>query len=292
MTGPALSSPLVSTQWLADYLGNEQLVVLDATVLPYPAPGGQSGFLSGHEQYIVGGHIPGALFADLIDEFSDTEAQLPFTHQSPEAFAAAAGALGIDNDTTVIVYDASVGQWASRLWWLFRANGHERVAVLNGGYTKWLAEERATDVGHVQSGTARFDAIARPELWATTSDIEAILDGSQNGALVCGIPPREFSGEEGSRARRGHIPGSINVPAGRLVGRESNTVLPEAELREAFGPALDEDRIVAYCAAGIAASADALALTVLGHSNVAIYDGSLIEWSADERRPIVNLAGA
>jgi thiosulfate/3-mercaptopyruvate sulfurtransferase len=292
MTGPALTAPLVSTQWLADYLGNEQLVVVDATVLPFAAPGGRPGFLSGHEQYIVQGHIPGAVFADLIEELSDTESKLPFTHQDPDAFAAAAGALGIDNETTVVVYDAAVGQWASRLWWLFRANGYDRVAVLDGGYTKWLAEDRATDVGHVEPRAAQFSATARSDLWATSADIEAIIAGTENGALVCGLPPREFSGEEGSRSRRGHIPGSINVPAGRLVSRETNAVIPEAELRAAFGPALQENRIVAYCAAGIAASADALALTLLGHGNVAIYDGSLFEWSADERLPVVNLAAA
>jgi thiosulfate/3-mercaptopyruvate sulfurtransferase len=107
---------------------------------------------------------------------------------------------------------------------------------------------------------------------------------------VCGLPPKEFSGEEGSRARKGHIPGSINVPAGRLVDRETNASIPERELRAAFGPALDEDRVIAYCALGIAASADALALVRLGHRNVALYDGSLAEWSADERLPVASLA--
>jgi thiosulfate/3-mercaptopyruvate sulfurtransferase len=290
MTGPALTSPLVSTQWLADYLGNESLVVLDATVLPFAAPNGKSGFLSGHEQYLVNGHIPTALFADLIEAFSDAEARLPFTHQSPTAFAAAAGALGIDNETTVVVYDSSVGQWAARLWWLFRAAGYDRVAVLDGGYTKWLAEDRETEVGHREPTSRTFVASERPELWVTKSDVEDVLAGTATAALVCGLPPKEFSGEEGSRVRRGHIPGSISAPAGRLVDRETNALLPASALRETFGPALDQPRIVAYCAAGIAASADALALTLLGHGNVAIYDGSLLEWTADDRLPVVTLA--
>ena len=290
MTGPALPSPLVSTQWLADYLGSDSLVVLDATVLPFAAPNGKSGFLSGHEQYLVNGHIPTALFADLIEAFSDTEARLPFTHQAPAAFAAAAGALGIDNETTVVVYDSSVGQWAARLWWLFRAAGYDRVAVLDGGYTKWLAEGRDTDVGHLEPTPTTFVAGERPELWATKSDIEDVLAGTATAALVCGLPPKEFSGEEGSRVRRGHIPGSISAPAGRLVDRDTNALLPESNLRATFGPALDQPRIVAYCAAGIAASADALALTILGHGNVAIYDGSLLEWTADDRLPVATLA--
>ena len=291
MSGPVLTSVLVSTQWLTDYLGSDKLVVLDATVLPYAAPSGRPGFLSGHEKYLVDGHIPGALFADLIDEFSDSSAKLPFTHQKPEDFAAAAGALGIDNETTVIVYDASVGQWASRLWWLFRSFGYDRVAVLDGGLTKWLAEGRETQTGHREPAAATFAATYRPELWATRSEIEDIVHGREQGSLVCGLPPKEFSGEEGARARRGHIPGSINVPAGRLVDRDTNAVISEEALRVAFAPVVDVERIVTYCAAGIAASADAFALTLLGHRNVAIYDGSLIEWTADELLPVVNLAG-
>jgi thiosulfate/3-mercaptopyruvate sulfurtransferase len=116
------------------------------------------------------------------------------------------------------------------------------------------------------------------------------VDGRETGALVCGLPAGEFRGEEGSRVRRGHIPGSINVPAGRLVDRETNAVISPDALRSAFAEALDQERIVTYCAAGIAASADAFALTLLGHQNVAIYDGSLIEWTADELLPVVNLA--
>jgi thiosulfate/3-mercaptopyruvate sulfurtransferase len=289
MTGPALTSPLVSTQWLADYLGSDGLVVLDASVLPFQRPDGKPGLVSGHEQYLLSGHIPGAIFADLIEELSDTDAKLPFTHQTPDDFAAAIGSLGIDNTTTVVIYDASIGQWASRLWWLFRANGYDQVAVLDGGHKKWLAEDRPVDVGHVDAIPATFVATARPESWVTSADIEAILDGSAQGALVCGLPPKEFSGEEGTRKRKGHIPGSINVPAGRLVDSNTNASVPEAELQAAFGPALGEDRVIAYCALGIAASADAFALVRLGHRNVALYDGSLAEWSQIERLPVASL---
>jgi thiosulfate/3-mercaptopyruvate sulfurtransferase len=289
MTGPVLSAPVVSTQWLADYLGSDKLVVLDATVLPYTQPNGRGGYLSGHEEYLIRGHIPGAIFADLIEVFSDTEAKLPFTHPSAEAFAAAAGSVGVDNDTTVVLYDAAVGQWASRLWWLFRAFGYDRVAVLDGGYTKWVAEDRETEVGHVEPTPASFAAGERPELWASRADVEAIVAGDAAGALVCAVPPKEFSGEAGARSRLGHIPGSTSTPAGRLVDRETNALLAEDGLRAAFGPALEQERIVTYCGGGIAAAADALALTVLGHRNVAIYDGSLNEWAADEALPLVTV---
>jgi thiosulfate/3-mercaptopyruvate sulfurtransferase len=286
MTGPALPSQTVSTQWLADYLGSDNLVVLDASVLPFATPGGKPGLLSGHEQYLVEGHIPTAGFADLLEEFSDTDARVPFTHQTAEEFASAVGSLGIDNDTTVVVYDSAIGQWAARLWWLFRTFGYDRVAVLDGGYRKWTAEERDIEVGYTAPTPKSFHATERPELWATKADIEAVLAGTSSAALICAVPAKEYSGEEGSRARPGHIPGSSNVPAGGLVNRETNALRPEAELRTALAPAFDEDRVITYCALGIAATADALALTVLGHRNVAVYDGSLFEWASDENAPL------
>ena len=286
MTGPLVDSPVVSTQWLADHLGAEQLVVLDATVLGYVQPNGRSGYLSGHESYVVNGHIPGAVFADVIEELSDPRGQFPFTKPSAERFALAAGVLGIDNETTVVVYDAAVGQWASRVWWLFRAFGYDRVAVLDGGLNAWNREERETDIGHVEPTPATFVAAERPELWADKADVEAIVSGAASGALVCGIPPKEFSGEESHRARAGHIPGSLSAPAGRLVDRATNTLLAPEQLKQTFAPVLDNERIVAYCNGGIAAAADALALTLVGHQNIALYDGSLNEWASDQDAPL------
>ena len=122
----------------------------------------------------------------------------------------------------------------------FQRIHRRRVAVLDGGYAKWLAEGRDTDTGHRAPAPTRFEAHERPELWATKSDIEDVLAGTTSAALVCGLPPKEFSGEEGSRSRRGHIPGSISAPAGRLVDRETNALLSEPDLRAVFGPALDE----------------------------------------------------
>jgi len=286
-TGPLLTSPLVSTQWLADHLGSDNLVILDATVVPYVQPNGRGGYLSGHDAFLIEGHIPGSVFADVIEVFSDPAGPYPFTRPSAELFEAAAASVGVSNDTTVIVYDNAVGQWAARIWWLFRAFGYDNVAVLDGGYTKWTLEERPTDIGWVEPGSGTFTAVERPGLWATKADVEAIVAGTADASLVCALPPKEYSGEVGYRSRLGHIPGSISAPAGRLVDRQSNAFLPPAELGEKFGPALTADRVVTYCAGGIASASDALALTLLGHRNIAIYDESLNEWVADEAAPVV-----
>lgn len=289
---PVLTSPLVSTQWLADHLGATGLLVVDASVVGYTRPDGKAGYLSGHEQYILEGHLPGAVFADLVEEFSDPEGAYPFTRPDAGRFAAAAGSIGAGDDTTVVVYDSAVGQWASRLWWLFRAFGYDKVAVLDGGLTKWRAESRDLDLGHVEPTTAVFTPAERPELWADKADVEAVVQGERDAALVCSMPPKEFSGETSSRVRPGHIPGSLSAPAAFLVDRETNAVLGAAALREKLAPAIGAPQIITYCAGGIAAASAALALTLLGERSVAVYDGSLNEWAADPDAPLETLVAA
>ena len=282
-----LPGPLVSAQWVADHLGSDDLLVVDASVVAYTQPNGTPGSLSGHEQYIADGHIPGAVFADLIEDFSDPDGAFPFTRPDAARFAARAGALGIGPGTSVVVYDSALGQWASRFWWLLRAFGHDAAAVLDGGLTAWTADARAVERGHLEPTPATFAATERSELWADKADVERVVRGDLDAALVCAVPPKEFTGETPSRKRAGVIPGSTSVPAALLVDREARTTVAEARLRDLFGPALEAPRVIAYCNGGIAATAAALQLVRLGESNVAVYDGSLNEWAADADAPLV-----
>lgn len=281
--------PLVTTDWLAENLDDPAVVVLDATVLPVVADGSLT-WESGRARF-EDAHIPGALFADIIEEFSDRTGEFAFTRPGAAQFADAASALGIGADTTVVVSDASVGNWAARLWWVFRSFGHESVVVLDGGLTKWQAEGRP-----VESGAARVPGAPgavlvpaqRSGFWADRSDVRAVVDGHATATLICGLAPAEFSGASGFRARRGHIPGSVNIPAGRLVSRETNAFLPPEELRVLFADTLaSPDPVIAYCGGGIAAASDALALALLGRDDVRIYDGSLNEWASDVDAPLV-----
>lgn len=285
-----LPGPLVSTQWLADHLGAERLVVLDATVAAFTRPDGRPGYLSGHELYLLEGHIPGAVFADVIEDLSDPEGRYPFTRPSAERFAEAAGALGIGNGTRVVVYDGGLGQWAARVWWLFRAFGYDDVAVLDGGLTAWRAEGRELELGHVEPRAATFTAAERPQLWADKEYVQGVLDGVHEAALVCASPAPEFSGAASPRPRAGHIPGSSSAPAAALVDRKRRTFLPRDDLSATLAPALGAPRIVTYCGGGIQAASAALALTLLGEDSVAIYDGSLNEWVADPSAELVTTA--
>jgi thiosulfate/3-mercaptopyruvate sulfurtransferase len=288
---PVITSPVVSSQWVADHLGADDMVVVDVSVLPVAGPDGSSTgrFTSGRGDYLEHGHLPGAVFGDLIQDLSDDGAALPFTRPDVDRFAAAAGALGITSDTTVVAYDSSGGPWAARLWWLLRAAGHDDAAVLDGGFSAWTAEGRPVDVGPVEPHPSTFVAHERPGLWVDKPYVEAVVRGDERAALVCGSPRDEFVGAAGARPRRGHIPGSLNVPASELVDDERHFTQPE-RLEAAFAPVLDADKIVVYCGQGIAASADALALVLVGHDDVALYDGSLDEWAGDDDAPLAVLA--
>ncbi|TFD72635.1 sulfurtransferase [Cryobacterium gelidum] len=288
-SSPVVSGPVVSTQWLADHLGSDNLVILDATVfaLAPVTPDGPR-YLSGREDYLTKGHIPGAVFADLFDIFSDPTNEFVFSRPSAELFEVAAASVGIDNDTTVIVYDAVVGQWAARIWWLFRAFGYDDVAVLDGGLTKWHAETRPYATGEVRPRVAGgFTATPRPELWVDKSFVESVVDGKTDAALVCSLPPAEFAGTAGTRPCAGHIPGSISLPAATLVDPSTNAFLRGDALKATLAPTVTlSAQLVTYCGGGIAAAASALALIRAGYEHVSIYDGSLNEWTADAAAPL------
>ncbi|HEY4224619.1 MAG TPA: sulfurtransferase [Pseudolysinimonas sp.] len=269
--------PLVSTQWLADHLGGDDLVVLDATVLV--VEGG--GYVAGDEEYLVHGHLPGAHSADLIEQFSDPDGRFPFTRPGRAQFERAAGEHGISNETTVIVYDTASGQWASRLWWLLRSFGHDDVAVLDGGLTRWRQEERQLETGYNAPVARSYVATERPGFWVDKSEVEEVAAGRSPGALVCSIPAKEFSGEAPVRRRPGHIPGSVSVPTRSLVDGDTRQLLEPEALAERFADVPRDERVVLYCAGGIVATTGALALTLLGHTDIAVFDGSLNEWSAD-----------
>lgn len=288
---PVITSPLVSSQWVADHLGADDMVVVDVSVLPVRDRDGEATgrFTTGRGEYLEQGHVPGAVFGDLIHDLSDDRAALPFTRPDVERFAEAAGALGIAAGTTVVAYDSSGGPWAARLWWLLRAAGHDDAAVLDGGFSAWAAEGRPVDVGAVEPEPSVFVAHERPGVWVDKPFVEAVVRGDERAALVCGSPRAEFDGVAGARPRLGHIPGSVNVPSTELVDDALHFAEP-AQLEAAFAPVLTAEKVVVYCGQGIAASADALALVLVGHDDVALYDGSLDEWTGDDDAPLEALA--
>ena len=291
MAALALPASLVSTEWLARHLGHDGLVVVDASVVGAESPAGFR-WLSGLDEYLIEGHVPGAVFADILEEFSDPHGTYSFTRPDETRLERAARELGIDDESTVVIYDSSLGHWAARLWWLLASAGVDRVAILDGGLTRWRADGQAVETGFESPRVAGSLTLSpRDGFWADRHEVLAITTGETNASLVCAAPASDFRGETGQRPRRGHIPGSVNVPISAVVDRESRTFLRGEALQERLAPATApaSSRVVVYCGGGIAAAGTGFALRHAGHSDVAVYDGSLDEWTADPEAPLVTL---
>jgi thiosulfate/3-mercaptopyruvate sulfurtransferase len=265
---------IVATHWLAARLDQVNVRVLDASwYLPSTGRDGRAEFLAGH--------IPGARYFDL-DEVSDDRTSLPHILPTATRFAEQVGALGVGNDSTVVVYDGSGANLsAGRAWWMFRAFGHDRVAVLDGGSKKWKAEGRAMETGNPRVEPAVFTAKLRPGIGRTMDDVaDALRSGA---AQVVDMRSRgRFEGtdpEPRAGLPSGHMPGALNLPYGTLVAADG-TLLPRDELRQRIARAgIRLDRpIIASCGSGVSACALLLALETLGVHGAVLYDGSWTEW--------------
>ena len=283
----ALPGLLVSTGWLADRLGDPSLRVFDCTTRIDPQSVSLR-FPSGQPLYDAG-HIPGAAFADLTSGLNvHDERDNWFMLPAPGEFARAAGAIGIGDGSTVVLYDQGQTMWAARLWWQLRVHGFD-AAVLDGGFAKWTAEGRPVTAEPTTFAAATLTPRLRPELLASTADVVAATERG-DVCLINSVGREQHRGTSAMHAGRpGHIPTSVNIPFADLLDPATNTYLPPAALRELFagegaGPG---ERVITYCGGAIAAASSALALALAGVEDVAVYDGSLREWAADPALPLV-----
>jgi thiosulfate/3-mercaptopyruvate sulfurtransferase len=277
----------VSTEWLAAHLDDPRVRVVDGTWhMPQLQRDPRREF--GEE------HIPGAVFFD-IDGIADRDTSLPHMLPSAAQFERQVGELGISNADLVVVYDLRGVISAARVWWTFRAMGHDRVAVLDGGLRKWRAEERAIESGPAKVPQRRFKARLRRDLVRGLQQVrrnissrrEQTLDARSRGRFA-GTEPEPRAGLRG-----GHIPGSVNLPYDMLY-RPDATLLPPDGLRQAFAAAgVDLGKpVVTTCGSGITASVLALGLHLVGHKKVAVYDGSWTEWAGHADTPVEPQGGA
>ena len=261
---------IASTEWLADQLGRPEVRVLD--VRWRPDGSGRAAWSSGH--------IPGAVHVDWRADLSDqSESGETLLLAGPEQVARALGIAGVGDGTTVVVYDDTVGLFAARAWWSLRAYGLESVRVLDGGYPAWMEEQRPTSSATAPPPPAHFTPRAQSRMRLTTSDVRALLS-SPDVTLLDARAPAEYRGYEGNTKRLGHIPGAVNVPVGAMTRPGSQHFKDGDELRELLFKAnvARGRRMVCYDGAGVAAAKLAYALTLLGHDDVAVYDGGWSEW--------------
>ncbi|MBV8937742.1 MAG: 3-mercaptopyruvate sulfurtransferase [Alphaproteobacteria bacterium] len=273
---------LVETEWLAAHLDDPQIRIVDASFkLPGITP-------TAREDYDRG-HIPGAVFFD-IDDIAEPGTSLPHMIPPPELFARKMEGLGIGDNDRAVVYDSAGLSSAGRAWWMLRLFGHHNVTLLNGGLPKWQAEGRPLETVVPTPPQRRFTPRFDPTL---VRDKRALLDNlsTRREQVVDARAAGRFDGtveETRPGLRRGHVPGSRNLPYDRVTDQQTRRVRSADELSRLFRDAgVNLDRpIVTSCGSGVTACALAFALHLIGHPGAAVYDGSWSEWGLPGDTPV------
>jgi thiosulfate/3-mercaptopyruvate sulfurtransferase len=273
--------PVVSTGWLAERLGDPGLRILDATwYLPHLRRDAQAEFREAH--------IPGAVYFD-IDAIADRQQGLPHMLPVAATFAEAVGALGVGDGDRVVVYGGKHLIASARVWWTFRTFGHDRIAVLDGGFPRWRGEGRPVEAGAPSPARRHFTARFRPDLVTALDGVRRNLEtravqvvDARSAGRFAGTEPEPRAG-----VRSGRIPGSLNLPYDGLF-RPDGSLLPAGDLRRRFEDArVDLARPIATtCGSGVSACVLALGLHLAGRPDVPVYDGSWTEWGGREDVPV------
>lgn len=280
---------LVETDWLAEHLDDPNVRVVDMrgyvrTVLRDNV---QEALYVGAPDEYAQEHIPGAVYVDWTQDIVDLDDPVEAQIAPPDKFARAMERLGIGNEHLVVVYDTHpASQFSTRLWWALRYYGHRNVVVLNGGLPKWQREGRPLSSEIPAYPPATFTPEVQPAMRATAQEVLGVL--KQQGTLL--VDARDTAQYTGSVARGhgrpGHIPGAVNVPREELIASDG-TFRSNAELKHIFDRAQvkPEERVIAYCNGGVAATTVLFSLAMLGYPSLTNYDGSWNEWGRRDDLP-------
>ncbi len=281
MNKTRINSSLVSVKWLEKNKKAKNIVILDATIPKITSGENDSNSLSSHQ-------IKNARFIDIKNKFSDLSTNLPNTMMSSVDFTKAACELGIDKDSAIVAYDEYGIYSSSRAWWMFKAMGHDNIAVLDGGFPEWQKARYEIEKKKIYSGAkGNFEGLYKPDYFKNTNDILAVIDNKEFLVLDARAEER-FKGlvvEPREGLRSGHIPASVNFPYTKLINE--NKMISKENVSRVFKEIVNNDKpLIFSCGSGVTACTLALAAEIIGLKNLSIYDGSWTEWGSNLDLPI------
>lgn len=307
--GQYLTSVKALSELLEDSQAKQQVRLFDATVYLRPIKQGSEHRMSassGLPEYSAA-HIPGAAFIDQLTELSVADSALRFTLPPAAELAAGFAAAGVNLNSQVVLYSSGHFMWSTRAWWLLRYCGHQNVSVLHGGLAAWQAAGLATQTQSNQYPPGGFSTTPEQVRSHMFADTDTMLASMDNPTLctINALPKPMYNGTSPIQyGRAGHIPGSTNLPYSNLLQGHSDmdlreegeqrevpleTLLSAPELQHQLGEhqLLGPNPVITYCGGGIAATVPAFAVALMGKAQIAVYDGSMSEWSQDPNRPLV-----
>jgi thiosulfate/3-mercaptopyruvate sulfurtransferase len=281
---------LVETTWLAEHLNDPHLRIVDMRgyVRTVERDGVQDASYVGARDEYERAHIPGALYIDWTSDIVDPDDVVEAQIAPAQRFAEVMGRLGIGDQHLVVAYDAHpASQFATRLWWALNYYGHDQVVILNGGLPGWQREHLPmTDVVPVYPPTI-FTPVVQPQLRTTAEEVLSLL-GQQGVTLIDARDRGQYTGAVVRRpGRPGHIPGALCIPREELVDPTTGMFRSNEELERVFSTAnvSPQERVIAYCNGGVAATTVLFSLAMLGYPRLTNYDGSWNEWGRHEELP-------